>query len=203
MTSAGEPALGRFLQELSAGTPAPGGGSAAAAAVAMAASLCAMAARFSEPSGTNGDLVRRAEALRDTASALCEQDLESYRPVLEALRPVAGEDPPSRRARVAVALSQASEVPLRIAETGAAVARLAASLAASGNPHLAGDSLTAALLAAAGARAAAALVELNLAGSAADSRLARVGALVDGAQAAVGAAQSCVAGRRREDRAGR
>jgi formiminotetrahydrofolate cyclodeaminase len=59
------------------------------------------------------------------------------------------------------------------------VAEIAARLAREGNPNLRGDAVAAALLAEAGARAAAVLVEINTAaGEIADDRFARVGEFV-------------------------
>lgn len=194
MTSSGESSLDRFLVELSARTPAPGGGSAAAAAVAMAASLCAMAARFSEPATAEGGLVRHAEELRDVASGLCGEDRESYRTVLDAYRAVADDSPSSRRERLVAAKSQASDVPLRIVQTGTEVARLAASLTGSASQFLVGDAHAAVLLARAGTGAAAALVELNLVGSPTDDRLDRVRTLLDEVESAVAVAQSVLVG---------
>ena len=63
---------------------------------------------------------------------------------------------------------------MRVVETAAEVARLASRLAREGNPNLRGDAVTAALLAESGARAAAALVRLNLADAPEDHRLERV-----------------------------
>lgn len=74
---------------------------------------------------------------------------------------------------MAAALSQASMVPMEVAEVGAEVAAVAAAIAAGGNPNVRGDAVTAALLAAAGSRAAAALVRINLAGGEGDDRPAR------------------------------
>jgi formiminotetrahydrofolate cyclodeaminase len=72
---------------------------------------------------------------------------------------------PSRDAEVAAALSGAADVPLAVAEAAADVAVLAALVAHEGNDRLRGDALVAAELAEAGARAAAELVAINLAGS--------------------------------------
>ena len=74
---------------------------------------------------------------------------------------------------MAAALSQASVVPMEVAEIGAELAAVAAAIAAGGNPNVRGDAVTAALLAAAGFRAAAALVRINLAGAEGDDRPAR------------------------------
>ena len=60
-------------------------------------------------------------------------------------------------------MSAAADVPMRIIELGAQAAALAARLASDGNPNLRGDAAAAALLAEAGAPAAAVLVRINLA----------------------------------------
>jgi formiminotetrahydrofolate cyclodeaminase len=70
---------------------------------------------------------------------------------------------------------------MEVAETGAEVAAVAAAVAAEGNPNVRGDAITAALLAAAGSRAAAALVRINLAGAESDDRPARAEHLAAGA----------------------
>jgi len=62
---------------------------------------------------------------------------------------------------------------MEVAEIGTDVAAVAAAVAAGGNPAVRGDAITAALLAAAGTRAAAALVRVNLAGAGGDDRPAR------------------------------
>ena len=71
--------------------------------------------------------------------------------------------PEQRDFALGVALLQAAEVPLRIAEAAADVAELAALAAAEGAPHLRPDATAAAALAEAATRAAAHLVEINLA----------------------------------------
>ena len=151
-----------FLDDLAARTPAPGGGAAAGVTCALAAALVGMAARFAGDDAT----AARADALRGEAVELAEADLTAFAPVLEAMR----EGPPER---VAAAQAAAADVPLAIAETAAAVAGLAAAVAESGKPALRGDALAGADLAAAAARAAARLVEINLAGAPEDPRLAR------------------------------
>jgi formiminotetrahydrofolate cyclodeaminase len=87
---------------------------------------------------------------------------------------LAARDEGERRAAKAVA----AEVPLGIAETAAAVAELARSLAAAGRPGLVGDALAGADIAAGAARAAARLVEINLADAPDDPRVARARAAV-------------------------
>jgi formiminotetrahydrofolate cyclodeaminase len=147
-----------LLADVAARTPAPGGGSSAAVACALAAALVEM----------SGD--ERAAALRQRALDLADADLGSYAPVIEAQRLPA--DDPSRGKRLREALSKASEVPLAIAEIGGEVAELAAAAARGGGRHLEGDATAGALLAEAATRAAARLVELNLAEQPGDRRVA-------------------------------
>jgi formiminotetrahydrofolate cyclodeaminase len=81
--------------------------------------------------------------------------------------------PPGRVERLAAALSAAADVPMQVVELAAEVTELAAGLAAEGNQALRGDAITAALLAQAGARGAAALVSINLAAMPDDARPGR------------------------------
>jgi formiminotetrahydrofolate cyclodeaminase len=156
--------LGRFLDELSSDRPAPAGGSAAAVSVALAAALCEMVARVSR----EGELAADARRLREGVSALAQADAEGYRGVLEARRLSPGT--PERAEAISAALSAASAVPIQVVEAGVEVTGLAARLAEKGNQNLRGDAETAALLAAAGARAAGRLVAINLAGAPDDDR---------------------------------
>ena len=152
----------RFLDRIASAEPAPAGGSVAAVAVAMAAGLVAMAARLAHDWPKASQVVERAEALRSTMSALALADEDAYTKVIEALR--LPPDSPSRDAELAAALSGAADVPLAVAEAAAEVAVLAALVAQEGNDRLRGDALVAAELAEAGARGAAELVAINLAG---------------------------------------
>lgn len=183
-----EAPLGEFLDLVASREPAPGGGASAAVTVALAAALSGMAARFSTDHLTEAPvLAERTEELRSTVAPLARSDAVAYGRVLEAYR--APRDEEGRRGRIRDALSEAADVPLSIGEIGAEVAGIAARLAAEGNPNLRGDAVTAAELAAAGVRAAATLVELNVsAGGEDNGRLARATGFVEevaGAQQAV------------------
>jgi methenyltetrahydrofolate cyclohydrolase len=175
-------AVGRFVAELSAATPDPGGGATAALAVTLAAGLCVMTARLSgRHLPAAGEMAARAGLLRDRAAPLAQADAEAYRAVIAALRAPG-------RAGVPAALSAACTVPMRVADIGAEVAAVAAAVAAAGNPNVRGDAITAALLAASGARAAAALVRINLADAEGDGRPARAEQLAaEAARLAAGA----------------
>jgi methenyltetrahydrofolate cyclohydrolase len=103
---------------------------------------------------------QRAGQLRTRALELAEIELHAYEPVLAALR-MPREDS-ERPDRVSAAQREASKSPLEIARVAADVAELAATLATHGNPNLSGDAIAGALLAEAGAQAAARLVAINL-----------------------------------------
>ena len=167
--------VGQFLAAVSAPTPDPGGGAVAALAVTLAASLCAMTASLSTrqltgPGPDAASLARQAAQLRDEAAPLAQADADGYRAVLAAQR--AGDGLATQ-----AALSAASDVPVRVAEIAVAVAGIAATVAASGNPAVRGDAAAAALLASAGAQMAALLVQINLAGAASDGRPGRAALL--------------------------
>ena len=180
-----EQPLAGFLDSVASGEPAPGGGSVAAVAVALAAALSSMAARLSENHLADAaGLTKRAERLRRRVALLAREDANAYRRVLDAMR--------ARDGNVRGVLSDAADVPLDVAEAGADVAEVAVRLARGGNPNLRGDAICAALLAEAGARAGAALAEINLSsGGIEDGRAGRAGELV---ARAAGAAREAARG---------
>ena len=146
-----EPVRG-FLDQLAARTPTPGGGGAAAVTGAMAAGLAAMAARFSATQLPGaGELADQADELRRRLAQLADLDAQAYAAVLAAHGPERQQ-----------ALLGAAMIPLEMAAIGARVARLAVPVAEGGNPNLRGDAVTGAVLAAASARSAACLVDINV-----------------------------------------
>jgi formiminotetrahydrofolate cyclodeaminase len=155
-----EPVRG-FLDQLAARTPTPGGGGAAAVTGAMAAGLVAMAARFSATRLPGaGELADQADELRRRLAQLADMDAQAYAAVLDALR--LPREASQREVQRQEALLGAALVPLEIAGIGAQVAVMAARLAEAGNPNLRGDAVTGAVLAAASARSAACLVNINV-----------------------------------------
>jgi len=168
--------LGEFLDRVASDSPAPGGGSVASIAVALAAGLAGMAARLSTGQLSDApELADQADASRRRVAPLARADAESYGRVLDAYR-----DPEDRTARVRDALSGAADVPLAVAEAGSEVAAIASRLVEQGNPNLKGDAMAAVLLASAGVRAAAKLVQINLtSANVGDDRLNRANSLVD------------------------
>jgi formiminotetrahydrofolate cyclodeaminase len=172
--------LAGLCETVAAETSAPGGGSVAAIVTGLAASLAAMAARFSmEQWEDAAGAVAQAEALRARVLRLADEDAQAYENVLLALRMPKEVEAEVRDAAIGDALSRAADVPLAIAEAALDVSSLAAELAERGNPNLRGDAATAALVAEAAVRATANLVEINLATREDDERIARARELVE------------------------
>jgi methenyltetrahydrofolate cyclohydrolase len=141
--------------------------------LAQACALCAKAARLSARNLTAARadaLIQEAQRIRAEAASLIDEDPLAYRAVIEQTRRQPGQ---ARDAGLAAALSNAADVPLRIVELAAPVAEMAAVLAAECKPALRGDAIAAGELAGAAARAAAALVAINLAGAPDDPRQSR------------------------------
>ncbi len=188
MTSLLDQPVRGFLDQVAARTPAPGGGVAAAVTGAMAAGLVAMAARFSATRMPGAsDLADQADELRRRLDQLADMDARAYAAVLDAGRQLG--DDGQRRERMREALLGAALVPLEIAGIGVEVALMAARLAEAGNPNLRGDAVTGAVLAAASARSAACLVDINVGLGGLDPGLSR-----RAAQAAADAADAAAAG---------
>jgi len=136
--------LGDFIDLVAAETPAPGGGAVAAVTASLAAGLVAM----SGPEDPD-----RVLSLGRRASALADEDAAAYSAVIAARR--AGQP-------VTEAMTRATEIPLEIAGTAAAIAQHAAEIFRTGRTAVRGDAATALLLAEGAARAAAYLVEVNV-----------------------------------------
>jgi formiminotetrahydrofolate cyclodeaminase len=129
----------------------------------MAAGLVAMAARFSARQLPEaGDLADEADRARYMASQLVDMDARAYTAVLAARGPERKQ-----------ALLGAAMIPLEMAAIGAKVAGLAVRVAEAGNPNLRGDAVSGAVLAAASARSAARLVDINVRLGGLDPELSR------------------------------
>jgi methenyltetrahydrofolate cyclohydrolase len=156
----GDYTLEEYLAAVAARRPAPSGGGVAAVTVASAAGLLAMAARFSAGLAGADALAAEADELRVAVLALADADTAAYRDVLAAHRLPRADG--SRADRIRAALTRAAEVPLEIAAVGARVAAAGVGVAEGGNPNLAGDAITAVLLAEAATRAAGQLALINI-----------------------------------------
>jgi formiminotetrahydrofolate cyclodeaminase len=174
-----------FLDELARDTPVPGAGPAAALVTATAAALTAMAARASRDSWADaGGVVAQAESLRARAVRLAQEDADALTAVLAERSGDGGERAEMRDFRLGRTLHRAADVPLSIVEAAADVALLAAHTASRCPGDVRPDVTAAAFLAHGAARAAAHLVEINLATIAGDERVTRAHGLVRAAGAA-------------------
>jgi methenyltetrahydrofolate cyclohydrolase len=192
--------LSELLETLASPEPAPGSGFVAAVAVSMAASLVAMAARLSRSEWTEArGAAAQAQSLRSRVTPLAETNARAYIEAVDALRQPASPAQPRRPGEetrdeaLARKLAKAADVPVQIGRAGADVAALAAAVAENGNPGLRPDVAVAAALALAGARGAATLVEVNLATTPEDERVAQARGYVEDAAAALERALAAVA----------
>jgi methenyltetrahydrofolate cyclohydrolase len=162
--------------------PASGGGPLAALATASAAELLATIARASTKNWPDArGVAAQAESLRDRAAPLGALSAEAYERALGA----EGGD-----YEVGRAYAGAAEPPLRIAEAAADVTELAALVAEHGDPARRADAVSAGLVAAGCARAAAELVAVNLTVSATDERVRRAQLLAEDAARTAEAARA-------------
>ena len=165
--------LRALLDEIASPGPLPGAGFVCALAVGMAAGLVTMAARLSKEWPDARGMAAQAEALRRRVTPLAERNAQAYFEAVTALGRLGGTNPGGGDDQLAKALARSAVIPLEIARGAADVATLAAEVAESGDPSLRPDAAVAAALCFAGARGAAALVEVNLATAPGDERLAR------------------------------
>jgi formiminotetrahydrofolate cyclodeaminase len=172
LASPGEAAAGGVASAFTA--------AAAAGVVELAAALAAKKIVETDRGAGNGaadrmrELAQQAGKLRARLLAAGEEDARTYAQVAKARE---GRD----RAR---ALDRASDPPLAIAESAAAVAERAAEVAEAGQWTFTPDAVVAGDLAAAAARGCARLVETNLAGDPDDPRPARARAAAEVAERA-------------------
>lgn len=182
--------LREFLDEVTAEGRTPGGGSVTALVTAIAAGLLAKVARASGATWPEAPgIAAQAESLVSRSTPLVQAAADQYEAALRA-RAQSGEDQGARLDfELGQAYASAAEPPLEIARTASDVAFLALTVAQNGDLALRADAVTAALLAAAAARAAAELVAVNLTAAADDPRV------LEAAKAAEEAARAAEAAR--------
>jgi formiminotetrahydrofolate cyclodeaminase len=116
--------MDRFLSELAAATPAPGGGSAACYVAATAAALVEMCGGLGQKKGKEGaeGLVRDANLLRQTFLRQADLDGAAFSEVLAAYR--IPKDDPQRPGAIATALRAAALSPLQVLDQLLSLANL-------------------------------------------------------------------------------
>jgi len=162
----------QLLDRFAAQEPTPGGGSAAALAGALAGALVEMVAglpRTRTGAPEEREKLDAAQAAAAKAGArlreLVDLDTEAYNAVTAAYRlpKETDDEKTARKAAIAAAMRQATEVPLESCERAAEVLRAAAQALAHGNPNAASDVRTAMALCRAALDAGAENVRANAA----------------------------------------
>ncbi|MBN9735509.1 MULTISPECIES: cyclodeaminase/cyclohydrolase family protein [unclassified Pseudonocardia] len=164
--------LDRFLWDLAARVPAPGGGATAGLHLAQAAALLGMVARYSDgdryarDADTISSVRNRADELRVVGIGLAEDDARAFAAVTAAYALPRGteEEKAARSSAIGWALVEAGRVPARVVREAGQVVDLAERLRPVGNPNVITDVGAAADAARAAASTARLNVEINLAG---------------------------------------
>jgi glutamate formiminotransferase/formiminotetrahydrofolate cyclodeaminase len=162
-----------FLDDLAAGTPAPGGGSAAAYVGAMGAALVAMVARltvgkkkYAEVEAQMNEILLQAERLRAELTRAVEEDAAAFEKVMAAFK-LPKDSPAQETARlqaIETATLEAARVPLATAQKAVTVMALAERAVALGNLNAISDGASAAAMGRAALTAAAYNVRINVNG---------------------------------------
>jgi len=166
-----EVTLSRFLEDLSAGTPVPGGGSVSALAAALSASLICMVANltvgkkgFEDVRGEMERILKEALSIKDRSLEIMAKDVEAFRRVLEAYR--LPKETPSQREqrsrRIEEAYKEAIEPPLEVIEDALRLLSLCETLVERGNPSAISDAAVALYLAEAALKGGVSNVIINL-----------------------------------------
>ncbi len=134
----------RFVDQLAAREPFPGGGGAAALAGALGVALCSMAGNFTVGKrayrAVEEDLQRildEARVIQERLLALVNEDARSFEPLAAAYR--IPRDDPGRAARVAEATRGACRVPFEIMEQTARAIGLLEEMAEKGSAFMLSD----------------------------------------------------------------
>lgn len=156
-----------FLDAVSSGDPAPGGGSAAALAGALAAALAGMVARttigkkkYAEVEGAMQEAARIADDLRARLAQAITDDSAAFEAVMDAYR--LPKTDPTRNGTIQDALYHAAEVPLETARLAVQALEQLQVVATQGNLNAATDAAAGAYLAQAALESAVLNVLVNL-----------------------------------------
>lgn len=178
--------MDELLTRVASADRTPAAGSAAAVAAELAAALVIKAARrsrddWAEAGGTIAQASSLASRLREISAEL----ESSYETAVQSLAE-------GDRDRIAESLPPAAQAPLKLARTAADTAALALDTARRCDQGHHADMAVAAMLAAAAARSAAHLVEINLLSRPDDARVSEARRMAE-------AADACAAAVTRED----
>lgn len=164
--------IAAYLDKLASADPEPGGGSVAALVGALGAGLLTMVTdltlgkeKYADVQDAIAEIRERSEGLRRELEELVTLDAEAYGAVAVAMKLPRDTEAQKKERDQALqaALRGAAEVPLKVAEAAADVARLSLPAAEKGNVNAVSDAGVGVLLAEAAAQSAALNVKINLA----------------------------------------
>jgi formiminotetrahydrofolate cyclodeaminase len=158
--------INKYLDDLAAKKPAPGGGSVGAFADALAAGLVSMVANFSLGKDSPHEerleeILKMSESLREKASRLIDEDIKVYEEFSSVFK--LPKESLGRKEKIQEALKNAARVPLEITELGVKIMQLNKELFPLCNPRLVSDIGVSLSLAYSGVEIGALNVEINLA----------------------------------------
>jgi len=138
----------KYLTDLSAKKPAPGGGSAAALSAAIGVSLMSMVAsytlgnpKYKKVEARAADILKRANNARSKFQKLIDADIEAYDKLSKSAKGAKGQS-----SRLENLYKKAAGVPLEICRTAADCLKMCEKLAQIGNKKLVTDTAIAAML---------------------------------------------------------
>ncbi len=161
----------KFLEQVASDQPVPGGGSVSALCAALSAGLLEMVARLTVGKTNDTALDEKLSTLIEAASRLrtkliedVDKDTLSFAQVMKACRMPKGsaQEKSVRQKEVQDALTQATRVPLSVAETGVGLLTLAGTAVREGNSSAVTDTVVAALMARSAVIGALYNVRINL-----------------------------------------
>jgi glutamate formiminotransferase/formiminotetrahydrofolate cyclodeaminase len=180
-----------FINAVSEGTPAPGGGAVAALAGSLSAALTEMAARltvgkkrYAEVEESMNAIIAAAADLRQRLVEAINDDIRAFNAVMDAYR--LPQDLPERADAIQSSTIGAADVPLNVARIALDVLLLIEQVVKQGNVNAASDAAVAGLMGLAAIEGAALNVRVNVATLDDDDLAARytndVAAIVDQAR---------------------
>ena len=165
--------LAKYLDDLAANLPAPGGGSASALTAATGAALISMVANFTvgkEKYKSVEDQIKQvlssSEGLRETLTTLVDEDVSAYKKLSAAFKlpKESAQEKKKREQKVQQGLKEALAVPLDICKCCHEAIKLCPVTAEKGNPNLISDVGVAASFLQSAFQSALLNVEINLRG---------------------------------------
>lgn len=159
--------VAKYIEDLSAKLPAPGGGSAAAFSCALGIALLEMVANFTVGKEASlddkkrlGDILPRIKKVKEEAQKYIDEDVAAYGKVREAYK--TPKEDPKRVEKIEAATKEAANVAVNTAKIGQRAVSLARTLVEIANKNLITDVVIGALLIKAGFDASLWNVDINL-----------------------------------------